>query len=162
MQSEAMRRSGALDQKAIGDVLVIRADLVEAMVAHARDDHPDEACGVLAGPEGSDRPERHIAMVNDERSPTFYRFDAQEQLKVWRALEESGEVPVVIYHSHTATEAYPSRTDVGLAAEPDAHYVLVSTRNPGQDEVRSYRIVDGVVTEEPVKIVEHYQDQEHS
>jgi proteasome lid subunit RPN8/RPN11 len=136
-------------------VLVIRADLVEAMVAHARADHPDEACGVLAGPEGSDRPERHIAMVNAERSPTFYRFDAQEQLKVWRALEESAEVPVVIYHSHTATEAYPSRTDVGLAAEPDAHYVLVSTRNPGQDEVRSYRIVDGVVTEEPVHIVEH-------
>jgi [CysO sulfur-carrier protein]-S-L-cysteine hydrolase len=157
-----MRRSGALDQKAIGDVLVIRAGLVEAMVAHARADHPDEACGVLAGPEGSDRPERHIAMVNAERSPTFYRFDAQEQLKVWRALEESGEVPVVIYHSHTATEAYPSRTDVGLAAEPDAHYVLVSTRNPGQDEVRSYRIVDGVVTEEPVHIVEHYQDLEHS
>ncbi len=125
------------------------------MVAHARADHPDEACGVLAGPEGSDRPERHIAMVNAERSPTFYRFDAQEQLKVWRALEESAEVPVVIYHSHTATEAYPSRTDVGLAAEPDAHYVLVSTRNPGQDEVRSYRIVDGVVTEEPVHIVEH-------
>jgi [CysO sulfur-carrier protein]-S-L-cysteine hydrolase len=136
-------------------VLVIRAELVEAMVAHARADHPDEACGVVAGPEGSDRPERHIAMVNAERSPTFYRFDAQEQLKVWRALEESAEVPVVIYHSHTATEAYPSRTDVGLAAEPDAHYVLVSTRNPGQDEVRSYRIVDGVVTEEPVHIVEH-------
>ena len=94
-------------------MLVIRADLVEAMVAHARADHPDEACGVLAGPEGSDRPERHIAMVNAERSPTFYRFDAQEQLKVWRAIEESDEVPVVIYHSHTATEAYPSRTDVG-------------------------------------------------
>ena len=142
-------------------MLVIRADLVEAMVAHARADHPDEACGVLAGPGGSDRPERHIAMVNAERSPTFYRFDAQEQLKVWRALEESGEVPVVIYHSHTATEAYPSRTDAGLAAEPDAHYVLVSTRNLGQDEVRSYRIVDGVVTEEPVHIVEDYQDQEH-
>jgi [CysO sulfur-carrier protein]-S-L-cysteine hydrolase len=161
MQSDAMRRSGADDQrKGTGDVLVIRAELVEAMVAHARADHPDEACGVLAGPEGSDRPERHIAMVNAERSPTFYRFDAQEQLKVWRALEEADEVPVVIYHSHTATEAYPSRTDVGLAAEPDAHYVLVSTRDPGQNEVRSYRIVDGVVTEEPVNIVEHYE--EHS
>jgi [CysO sulfur-carrier protein]-S-L-cysteine hydrolase len=139
-------------------VLVIRADLVEAMVAHARADHPDEACGVLAGPEGSDRPERHIAMVNAERSPTFYRFDAQEQLKVWRALEEAAEVPVVIYHSHTATEAYPSRTDVGLAAEPDAHYVLVSTRDLDRDEVRSYRIVDGVVTEEPVNVVQRYEE----
>lgn len=137
-------------------MLVIRADLVEAMVAHARADHPDEACGVLAGPEGSDRPERHIAMVNAERSPTFYRFDAQEQLKVWRALEGSGDAPVVIYHSHTATEAYPSRTDVSLAAEPDAHYVLVSTRDPERHELRSYRIVNGVVTEEPVTIVEQY------
>ena len=78
-------------------VLVIRADLVDAMVAHARADHPDEACGVLAGPEGSDRPERHIAMLNAERSPTFYRFDSMEQLKVWRALEDADEVPVVIY-----------------------------------------------------------------
>ncbi|HZC10309.1 MAG TPA: M67 family metallopeptidase [Mycobacterium sp.] len=141
-------------------MLVIRADLVEAMVAHARADHPDEACGVLAGPEGSDRPERHVAMVNAERSPTFYRFDAQEQLKVWRAMDDADEVPVVIYHSHTATEAYPSRTDVGLAAEPDAHYVLVSTRDPGQDEVRSYRIVDGAVTEEPVTIVKRYEEQQ--
>lgn len=137
-------------------MLVIRADLVDAMVAHARAHHPDEACGVLAGPEGSDRPERHIAMVNAERSPTFYRFDAQEQLRVWRSLEEAGDAPVIIYHSHTATEAYPSRTDVNLAAEPDAHYVLVSTRDPDQHELRSYRIVDGVVTEEPVTIVEHY------
>ena len=141
-------------------MLVIRADLVEAMVSHARADHPDEACGVLAGPEGSDRPERHVAMLNAERSPTFYRFDAQEQLKVWRAMDDADEVPVVIYHSHTATEAYPSRTDVNLAAEPDAHYVLVSTRDPGQDEVRSYRIVDGVVTEEPVTIVERYEEQQ--
>lgn len=108
-------------------MLVIRADLVNAMVAHARRDHPDEACGVLAGPEGSDRPERHIPMTNAERSPTFYRLDSGEQLKVWRAMEDADEVPVVIYHSHTATEAYPSRTDVKLATEPDAHYVLVST-----------------------------------
>jgi proteasome lid subunit RPN8/RPN11 len=137
-------------------VLVIRADLVEAIVAHARRDHPDEACGIVAGPEGSDRPERHIPMLNAERSPTFYRFDSHEQLEVWRALDDEDEVPVVIYHSHTATEAYPSRTDVNLAAEPDAHYVLVSTRDPDRHEVRSYRIVGGAVTEEPVNIVEQY------
>lgn len=137
-------------------MLVIRADLVEAMVEHARRDHPDEACGVLAGPEGRDRPERHIPMVNAERSPTFYRFDAQEQLKVWREMDDADEVPVVIYHSHTATDAYPSRTDVSLAAEPDAHYVLVSTRDLDRHELRSYRIVDGAVTEEHVDIVEQY------
>nr|WP_272868813.1 M67 family metallopeptidase [Mycobacteroides salmoniphilum] len=137
-------------------VLRIRADLVDAMVKHARADHPDEACGVLAGPEGSDRPERHVAMVNAERSPTFYRFDSGEQLRVWRGMDDADEVPVVVYHSHTATEAYPSRTDINLAAEPDAHYVLVSTRDPEQHELRSYRIVDGVVTEEDITIVEQY------
>ena len=135
-------------------MLVIRRDLVDAVVAHARADHPDEACGVLAGPEGSDRPERHIPMLNAERSPTFYRFDSMEQLKVWRQMEDNGEAPIVIYHSHTATEAYPSRTDIDLASEPDAHYLLVSTRDPDRHALRSYRIVDGVVTEEPVKIVE--------
>lgn len=135
-------------------MLVIRADLVEAMVAHARRDHPDEACGLLAGPEGSDRPERHVAMVNAERSPTFYRFDPTEQLRVWRDLEAAGEAPVVVYHSHTATEAYPSRSDVAYAGEPDAHYVLISTRDPAEHELRSFRIVDGVVTEEPVSVVE--------
>jgi proteasome lid subunit RPN8/RPN11 len=137
-------------------VLAIRRDLVDAMVAHARRDHPDEACGVLAGPDGSGRPERIIEMTNAERSPTFYRFDSLEQLRVWRQLDAAGEVPVVIYHSHTATEAYPSRTDVSLAAEPDAHYVLVSTRDPDVHELRSYRIVDGEVTEEPVEVVESY------
>jgi proteasome lid subunit RPN8/RPN11 len=137
-------------------VLVIRADLVDAIVAHARRDHPDEACGIVAGPEGSDLPQRHIPMVNAERSPTFYRFDCYEQLQVWRALNDADEVPVVFYHSHTATAAYPSRTDVKLAAEPGAHYVLVSTRDPQRHELRSYRIVDGEVTEETVNIVEQY------
>jgi proteasome lid subunit RPN8/RPN11 len=60
----------------------------------------------------------------------------------------------VIYHSHTATEAYPSRTDISYAAEPGAHYVLVSTREPDTVEFRSYQIVDGVVTEEDVRVVQ--------
>ena len=137
-------------------MLTIRRDLVDAMVRHARRDHPDEACGVLAGPVGSDRPERFIEMVNAERSPTFYRFDSTEQLQVWRAMDAADEEPVVIYHSHTATEAYPSRTDISYASEPDAHYVLVSTRDPDTHELRSYRIRDGEVSEEPIEVVESY------
>ncbi|MDQ2791340.1 MAG: M67 family metallopeptidase [Actinomycetota bacterium] len=140
----------------MGGVLMIRRDLVDAMVGHARRDHPDEACGVVAGPVGSDRPERLIEMINAERSPTFYRFDAAEQLRVWRAMDAADEEPVVIYHSHTATEAYPSRTDTSYASQPDAHYVLVSTRDPDTHELRSYRIIDGAVTEEPVEVVESY------
>ena len=135
-------------------MLTIPRGLRDKIVAHARRDHPDEACGVLAGPAGRDRPERFIAMTNAERSPTFYRFDSGVQFRVWRDMEGNDEEPVVIYHSHTATEAYPSRTDITLAAEPGAHYVLVSTRNSDTTEFRSYRIVDGTVAEEPVTVVE--------
>jgi [CysO sulfur-carrier protein]-S-L-cysteine hydrolase len=135
-------------------VLTITRELRDHIVAHARRDHPDEACGVLAGPAGRDRPERFIAMTNAERSPTFYRFDSAEQFRVWRDMEDHDEEPVVIYHSHTATEAYPSRTDISYASEPGAHYVLVSTRDADTAEFRSYRIVDGTVTEEPVTVVE--------
>jgi [CysO sulfur-carrier protein]-S-L-cysteine hydrolase len=133
-------------------MLTISADLRAQILAHARADHPDEACGVIAGPEGSDRPERFIPMLNAERSPTFYRFDSLEQLRVWREMDDRGEEPVVIYHSHTATEAYPSRTDVSYASEPGAHYVLVSTRDPDRDEFRSFRILDGEVSEEDVTV----------
>jgi proteasome lid subunit RPN8/RPN11 len=135
-------------------VLEIRRDLVEAIIAHARRDHPDEACGIVAGPIGSDRPERFVPMANAERSTTFYRFDSMEQLKVWREMDDRDEEPVVIYHSHTSTEAYPSRTDIAYASEPKAHYVLVSTREElDEPDVRSYRIVDGEVSAEEVRIV---------
>ena len=135
-------------------MLTITRDLYDKIVAHARADHPDEACGVLAGPAGSDRPERFIPMINAARSPTFYEFDSTEQFQVWREMDERDDEPIVIYHSHTATEAYPSRTDVSYANEPGAHYVLVSTKDPDTTEFRSYRILDGQVTEEPVTVVE--------
>jgi [CysO sulfur-carrier protein]-S-L-cysteine hydrolase len=135
-------------------VLTISRDLHDKIVAHARADHPDEACGVLAGPAGSDRAGRFIPMTNAARSPTFYEFDSTEQFQVWREMDERDEEPVVIYHSHTATEAYPSRTDISYAGEPNAHYVLVSTRDEDKTEFRSYRILDGQVTEEPVTVVE--------
>jgi proteasome lid subunit RPN8/RPN11 len=138
-------------------VLTIDKAAYDAIVAHARRDHPDEACGIIAGPEGSDRPERVVEMINAAGSPTFYEFDSTELLALYKDMWARDEEPVVIYHSHTATEAYPSRTDIGLASEPGAHYVLVSTRdcgnNEGPVEFRSYRIVDGEVTEEPVNLV---------
>lgn len=136
-------------------MLTISRELIDKIIAHARADHPDEACGVVAGPIGSDLLQRFIMMENAERSPTFYRFDSLEQLRVWREMDDRDEEPVVIYHSHTSTEAYPSRTDISYAAEPNAHYLLVSTREElGQEaEVRSYRILDGVVREEEITIV---------
>jgi proteasome lid subunit RPN8/RPN11 len=139
-------------------VLTISPEVRDAIVAHAKRDHPDEACGVVAGPAGSDRAERFVEMINAAGSPTFYEFDSMELLRLYKEMDERGEEPVVIYHSHTATEAYPSRTDTGLASEPGAHYVLVSTREHGNSEgsveFRSYRIIDGEVTEEDVQVTD--------
>ena len=146
-------------------MLVIDRTTYDAIVAHAKRDHPDEACGIVAGPEGSDRPERFVPMINAAGSPTFYEFDSTELLALYKEMWANDEEPVIVYHSHTATEAYPSRTDIGLASEPAAHYVLVSTREHGNSdgpvEFRSFRIVDGEVTEEEVSVVDTLPVQPH-
>ena len=134
-------------------MLTIDRATYDAIVAHARRDHPDEACGVVAGPAGSDRPTRFVPMANAARSSTFYEFDSMDLLRLYRDMDNRDEEPVVIYHSHTATEAHPSRADVGLAMEPGAHYVLVSTRAADTTEFRSFRIVEGTVREEEVRVV---------
>ena len=143
-------------------MLTIDQATVDAIIAHALRDHPDEACGIVAGPEGSDRPERLVEMVNAAGSPTFYEFDSTDLLRLYQEMDDRDEEPVVVYHSHTATEAYPSVTDIKLASEPGAHYVLVSTRAHGNTEgpveFRSYRIVDGEVTEEDVDVVATRED----
>ena len=103
---------------------------------------------MVAGVGG--RPTRVIEMTNTARSPTFYEMDSMEVLRTLRAMDDADEELLAIYHSHTATEAYPSRTDISIAGFPEAHYVLVSTREPDSVEFRSFRIVDGEVTEEDV------------
>lgn len=138
-------------------MLTISREIVDSIIEHAQKDHPDEACGVVAGAVGSDTPSRFIPMLNAAMSTTFYEFDSGDLLRLYREMDRNDEEPVVIYHSHTATEAYPSRTDIAYAQEPNAHYVLVSTADDGtvnlEAPLRSYRIVDEVVTEEEVEIV---------
>ncbi len=139
-------------------MLTIDQATYDALVAHAKRDHPDEACGMVVGPEGLDRPTRVVEMINAAGSPTFYEYDSTELLELYKEMWANDEEPAIIYHSHTATEAYPSVTDIKLASEPGAHYVLVSTREHGNNEgpvdFRSYRILDGEVTEEEVAVVQ--------
>ncbi len=134
-------------------VLTLPRAMVDQVLAHARRDHPDECCGVIAGRDGVAT--RLFAMANAERSPTGFVFDPQEQLRVWRAMDDADEDLLVVYHSHTMTEAYPSRTDVRWSANtPGAHWLLVSTRSD-DDEVRAFLIAaDGTVAEEPVEVVD--------
>ena len=135
--------------------LQISREIADAILQQSRDEYPDECCGVVLGPIGSDKPERLKPMVNAAHSPTFYEFDPKDLLALYREADDNDEELVVIYHSHTETEAQPSRTDIAYAGEPGAHYVLVSTREEiaPATEFRSFRIVDGVVTEEPVTFI---------
>ena len=135
--------------------LTILRAMVNLILQQARAEYPDEACGVILGPLGADTPVRLKPMINAAHSPTFYEFDPKDLLSLYREVDDNDEEIVVIYHSHTETEAYPSRTDIAYAGEPGAHYVLVSTREEiaPATEFRSYRIIDGVVTEEPVEFI---------
>ena len=131
-------------------VLELPQAMLDQVLAHARRDHPDECCGVIAGKDGV--PTRLFELANAERSPTGFVFDSAEWLKVYREVDDADEEFLVVYHSHTMTEAYPSRTDIRWSRETEfVHWLLVSTRAE-QDEVRSFTIDDGVVTEEEVRI----------
>lgn len=138
-------------------MLTIHAKLVEAMIAKAEEEHPIETCGVIAGTSGSNQPLRLIPMRNAAHSRDFFEFDSKQQLQVWKEMDMRDEVPTVIYHSHISSQAYPSRTDIQFAAEPHSHYVIISTAQINGDKVRSFRIINGVVIEERIKIVNAYQ-----
>lgn len=137
-------------------MLTILSELVDALIKHAYRDHPIEACGIIAGAAGSDRPMRWIAMRNAIQSCDFFQFDTQQQLQVWKEMAARGEEPVVIYHSHTQSRAYPSCTDIAYAGEPQAHYVIISTNTVHGQAFRSFRIAEGKVIEETINIVKRY------
>ncbi|MEU8576431.1 M67 family metallopeptidase [Streptomyces asoensis] len=136
--------------------LTIQQSVHDAILTHARAQYPLMACGLVAGPAGFGRPERHMAMRNAAASRTFYEMDMQDVIKAYRSMDERDEEVVVIYHSNIDTEAYPSGIDVSYANEPGAHYVIVSLADPDDVQFRSFRIVEGEVFEEEVRIVTAY------
>jgi len=123
----------------------------DALVAHARAEYPNEACALLGG---DGRVEKVYALPNAEASPTFYVVEPKAQLHAMTEMDELGWDLVGIFHSHTFTEAYPSRTDVELARYPEAAYLILSLADQDAPELRAFRIVDGQVAEEPVEIVD--------
>lgn len=137
-------------------MLTILRSLVDEMVSIANLESPIECCGVIAGPEDSNIPLRHVPMKNIANSDSFFEFDSKDQLKLWREMDENDEEPVVIYHSHTNSRAYPSKEDVSFAQEPKVHYVIIPTNLEFDSTIRSFRIVSGKVTEERVNIVDSY------
>ena len=122
---------------------------IDEMVAHAQEDVPNECCGVLLGRDGQIARLRRC--TNAEHSPFRYSVEPRELLDIDREAREHDWDVISIYHSHTHTEAYPSPTDVRLAAYPEAIYILVSLQDADQPVVRGYYIRDGVITEEPLE-----------
>jgi proteasome lid subunit RPN8/RPN11 len=125
--------------------------MVEAMIAHARAGLPNEVCGLLAGTAG--RARRLYRTASAEPSPVRYVVEPREQLRILREIEGQGWELVGIYHSHTHSPAYPSRTDVELAYYPEAFYLIVSLMVDDAPEVRAFRILDGQVSEATLDVL---------
>jgi len=122
-----------------------------AMLGHAYDGLPDEACGLLAGPPGTNRATSFYPCRNAAQSSRVYTIDPKDHLRADRDAEGRGLEINGVMHSHTHTEAYPSPTDVQQAPDPTWHYVIVSLRQDAP-VLRSYRICEGEIHEEVVSV----------
>jgi len=131
-------------------VFVLERKYADKVIAQAREEAPNECCGVLAGRDG--RVERLFRAVNAERSPYRYNVDPHDLLRIYRECDAKGWDFLAIYHSHTHTEAYPSPTDERLAAWPDSIYIIVSLADSENPVLRAFRIQDGHVSEEELRI----------
>jgi proteasome lid subunit RPN8/RPN11 len=149
-------RDGAVDlagNTTIRDVAV-PAEVIQQIIDAARSGVPNEACGLLVGSAyalDGGMPSRYVALRNAAESPYRYMIDPQEQLSVWMELEDAGEIPWAIVHSHVASPAVPSATDVGLAFFPDSLYVICSLMDDAPT-VRGWSIRDGAVVEVPLAV----------
>jgi [CysO sulfur-carrier protein]-S-L-cysteine hydrolase len=134
-------------------VLQFDSDVFDAMVAHALDGLPDEACGLLVGRPGA--VDRFVACANVAASAKLYEIDPRDLLRTDRVAEADGLGIIGVMHSHTHTEPYPSPTDVAQAPDPTWHYVIVSLKRDAP-EARTYRIVDGAISEEAIIVAPRY------
>ena len=136
-------------------MLRLSGEVYAQVIAHALSGLPNEACGLMAAPAGSEQVDRFFPVRNAAESSQIYRLDDAEYLQVERTADEEGLALVAVMHSHTHTTAYPSPTDVRDATEFDPFgallYVIVSLKDP-EPSLRCYRILDGAIAEEPVAV----------
>jgi proteasome lid subunit RPN8/RPN11 len=124
----------------------IARPLLDEIVAHARDDVPNECCGMVAGTNG--QATQVYRARNSEASPFRYTIHPQDQFKITMEIEDRGEEIAAIYHSHTKSPAEPSQTDINLAENwPEPVYLICSLAKEDAPEVRAWAIRDGKVEE---------------
>jgi len=131
-------------------MIKLKKELLEQIMKHSLAELPNEACGILAGKEGN--VQQVYEMTNTDKSPQTFFMDAKEQLRVTKEIRNQDKDLLGIYHSHVASEAYPSSHDVELALYPEASYVIISLKDKNNPSVRSFRIVEGEIAEEELKI----------
>ncbi len=123
----------------------------EEMIAHAREEAPNECCGILAGTAG--QVQKLYRGINAEKSPVRYNIDPRQLLRIHQEIEALNWEILGIYHSHTHTEAYPSATDIQLAFWPDSLYFIVSLKQPAEPVIRAFTIREGKIEEEKMAIL---------
>ena len=131
-------------------MLTISKRLLNDIMDHSKTEYPNEACGILAGEDGEVR--RVCRMSNSDRSSKTYMMDPSEQFRVFKELRRDKLELSAIYHTHVASEAYPSETDKKLAFYPEAAYVIVSLMDRESPAVRAFRIIDGNVEKEEIEV----------
>jgi proteasome lid subunit RPN8/RPN11 len=127
--------------------VLLERHYIDEMIAHAREDAPNECCGIIAGKDG--RATKLFRAINSEASPYRYNVDSKDLFRISRECDDNDWTFLAVYHSHTASEAYPSPTDVRLAW-PEAYYIVVSLQDADNPVVRAFRIQDGDISEEPI------------
>jgi proteasome lid subunit RPN8/RPN11 len=136
-------------QEGHGFMMRIPKDVAQRIIDSALGAYPQESCGIISGRDGV--PTHVYEVPNVNQDPTVgYLMSTEEQFRTFRSIRHNNLTLIGIYHSHPRTEAYPSPTDVELAYYPEAYYVIVSLRNIDAPTVRSFRIREGLVSEEIV------------
>jgi [CysO sulfur-carrier protein]-S-L-cysteine hydrolase len=129
----------------------IAPSLIDEIVAHARDEAPNECCGLVAGAGGAAT--EVFRARNEMASPLAYNVHPQDLLRITSEIEDRGEELAAIYHSHTKSPAEPSQTDINLAANwPDPVYLICSIADPEEPVIRGWRLRDGEVSEATLEL----------
>jgi proteasome lid subunit RPN8/RPN11 len=129
----------------------IARSMLDEIVAHAREEAPNECCGLVAGRAGVAT--RVFRARNEMASPLAYNVHPQDLLRITNEIDEAGDELAAIYHSHTKSPAEPSQTDINLAANwPDPVYLICSVADADDPVIRGWHLRDGNVTEVPLAI----------
>lgn len=132
-------------------MLKIHKALLDEVIASCKKEFPNEACGILAGK--NEVVEKIYPMTNTQKSPLRYLMEPKEQLMVMKDMRKLSLEMLAIYHSHTASTAEPSKTDIEMAFYPDASYVIISLADQHNPKVGSFKFIDGKIIEETLKVI---------